>query len=131
MKETKSRLHLDLIWVYDNDKRIIFYREPETTTKNQLDHNFQEIKKMTRSFEDFFMILDLTVAKRPNAEIRQYILEKFELVKNKLSHVAVVTGKNFIINMAVTFILRKSKLKSYSIQKTLAEAEKSIDDKIN
>ena len=126
MKEINSKLEENLVWVHNKDKRIIFYREPSTTSKEQLDFNFQTIYELAKPFEDFYLILDLTKAKRPGPEIRQHILEKFALIQPNLSHLAIYTGKNFILNMAATFIMKKTGLKSYSIHKTLAEAEKKL-----
>ncbi len=117
----------DQVWIHNNKKRIIYYREPKSTTKEQLDFNFNKIWALAKPFNDFTLILDLTYADRPGPEIRQHILDCFDLIRPKLTHVAIFTGKNFIINMAANFVLRKTKLGSYTIHKTQEEAEEALE----
>ncbi len=127
MEDNRPGPNPDIVWLHNDQKRIIFYKEPPTTSKGQLDYNFQRISKLAKNYQDFYLILDLTNAKRPDPEIRQHILEKFDLIKGKLAHMSIFTGKNFIVNMAATFILKKVQLKSYSIHKTQSEAEAAIE----
>ena len=117
----------DQVWIHDDKRKIVFYKEPVSTTKEQLDYNFHKIAELAKPYENFFLILDLTIASRPGPEIRQHIMENFALINPKLVHASIFTGKNFILNMAATFVLKKSGLGSYSIHKTQEEAEKALE----
>ncbi len=126
MKKTTETTE-EIVWIYNREKKIIYYEEPYSTTKEQLDHNFQRISKLSREFGKFFLIVDLTKASRPNAEIRQHIHQKFAIIKSTVIHVSIFTEKNLLLNMAATFVMKKTGLPSFSIHKKLAEAEKAIE----
>ncbi|MEP5610919.1 MAG: hypothetical protein ABJP45_01655 [Cyclobacteriaceae bacterium] len=117
----------EIVRVYNQEKNIILYQEPYSTTKEQLDINFQKISKLSKDFGDFYLLIDLTAASRPNAEIRQHIFEKFAIIKSSVQHVAIFTEKNLLLNMAATFIMKKTGLQSFSIHKKLKEAEQAIE----
>lgn len=116
------------VWVHDDQNRILFYREVPKPTKQSLTDNFKRVAKLAKDYEEFSLLIDLSNAERPSAEIRQHVSEKLGLFREKINHLAIYTGKNFILNMAVTFTFRKVNLESYSIHKTLEEAEKAIEE---
>ena len=117
----------EIVWLHSQEKKIIFYKEPYSTTIEQLDINFQTIDNLGKSLGKYHLLIDLTGASRPKAEIRQHIFEKFQLIKSGLLHVGIFTGKNLLLNMAATFIMRKVGLNSFSIHKSLKEAEEAIE----
>ncbi len=117
----------DIVWVYSKEKRIIYYKEPYSTSKEQLDINFQTISKLSKDFGKFYLIVDLSNASRPTAEIRQHILEKFAIIRSTVQHVAIFTEKNLLLNMAATFVMKKTGLPSFSIHKKQKDAEKAIE----
>ncbi|MEP1096999.1 MAG: hypothetical protein ABJG78_17910 [Cyclobacteriaceae bacterium] len=119
----------EIVRVYDEEKRIIIYQEPYSTSKEQLDFNFQKISKLSKDFDEFFLLIDLTIASRPTAEIRQHIFRKFAIIKSTVKHVAIFTEKNVLLNMAATFVMKKIGLRSFSIHKTQKEAEQAIEEK--
>jgi len=118
----------EIVRVYDEKKSIIIYREPNSTTKEQLDTNFQKISKLSKDFDGFYLLVDLTLASRPTPATRQHIFEKFALIKSSVQHVAIFTEKNMLLNMAATFIMQKTELQSFSIHKKLKEAEQAIEE---
>lgn len=128
MEET-THSDQEIVRVYNSEKGIIYYKEPYATSKGQLDHNFQKVSKLSKDFDGFFLLVDLTIAQRPTAEIRQHIFRKFAIIKSSVKHVAIFTDKNILLNMAATFVLKKTGLQSFSIHKTLKEAEQAIEKK--
>ena len=125
--EQKSKDGNKKVWIHDKYKKIIYYKEPYSTTKEQLNENFQLINDLAKSFGKFYLIVDLTEASRPKAEIRQHILKKFDLIKKNVGHVAIFTEKNLLLNMAATFVLRKTGLSSFTVNQKLKEAEEAIE----
>jgi len=128
MELQTSKSEDKIVWIHNQENRVIFYSETYTTTKEQLDLNFDAIDEITESLENFFLIIDLTKASRPNAALRHHLFKKFKLIEDKLSHLAIFTGKNLLLNMAATFVIRKAGVRSFSIHKTLIEAEKAIEE---
>lgn len=116
------------VWVHNHDENVLFYKEIPEPTKSTLTENFEQLSKLSKTYKKFFLIIDLSEAERPSAEIRQHISEELKFFKEKVIHLAIYTGQNFILNMAVTFTFRKVNLKSYSIHKTLEEAEQAIEE---
>lgn len=117
----------EIVSIYDQEKRIIYYKEPYATSIEQLDSNFAKIHKLGKALGKYFLIVDLTLASRPTAEIRQHIFKKFGLIKSNVLHVAIFTEKNILLNMAATFVMKRTKLQSFSIHKKLKEAEAAIE----
>jgi len=68
------------------------------------------------------LLIDLTEAQPPNAEIRSRLKRLFGAQSN-LRTAAVFTGKNFMLNVAAKFVLGGSVgLKNFSVHTTLEQA---------
>lgn len=116
------------VWIHDEASRVIFYREVAKPSKETLFNNFKQVVKLSEAYQSFYLIIDLSNSERPSAETREHIAEELNLIKDKIVHLAIFTEKNFLLNMAVTFTFSKVNLESYSIHKTLEEAEQAIEE---
>jgi hypothetical protein len=72
----------------------------------------------------FDLILDLTMAKAPDAAVRVALKKLFGSLK--LRRVAVFTERNFMLNVAARFVLGSVGLRDFTMHKTLDEALKAI-----
>ena len=114
----------DRVSFYDDE--IVLYKETPVQTEFQLDICFKQIEDITSELSSFFLIIDLTEAQPPSANIRSLLRLKFMRLKDKLPYVALYTGKNFMLNLAAKFVLSNLDLKAFSIFKTKKEAIGSI-----
>jgi hypothetical protein len=111
------------VYLYKDD--IIMYKEIPAPSIFSLDLFFDNIKEITGTFSSFYMIIDLTEAERPRADIRNHLKKRFPELKN-LEHASVFTEKNFMLNIAAKFVMTGIGLKSFSVHKTLEEALEAI-----
>jgi len=124
IKLIKSRVTI----VEDN---IILLKEIPTASPFSVKIIFDEIEKLSSKFNTCGYLIDLNESNIPDSETRQHINERFKNAVSNVQHVSFVTGKNFIINTAARFVMYQTKLKSFSICKTLDEGVLKIKEAIN
>ena len=89
---------------------------------------FKKMKLLTEQNPNCNVLIDLTTSGRPDAQTRHTINRCFAEIKDQINHVAYFTGKNFIINTAIRFIMYGSGQNSFSVHKTRDQALKAIND---
>ena len=104
---------------------IILFEEVPVMCEFQIDVCYDEIERLLRAHPGSSLIIDLRVAPRPDAHLREYLRGRFQRMRGHIKHVAVFTGKNFLVNVAAKFILT-GVMDSLSVHRTLAEAEEAI-----
>jgi hypothetical protein len=104
---------------------IVMYKEVPVQSVFQLDLFMEKIREITTDLASFDMLIDLTEANRPSPEIRTHLKKCFNELE-KLRHVAVFTGQNFMLNIAAKFVLSSCGIRSYSVHKKLEEALEAI-----
>ncbi len=67
-------------------------------------------------------LVDLTNGNRPNPEIREGLKKGLEALPAQPRHVVLVTGSNFMANMAARFVLASVGIKSFSVHTHLDDA---------
>ncbi len=116
----------DRVYLYSD--RIVIFKETPIQTIFQIDLSFEKIEEITQELESFSLIIDLSEAKPPTAEIREHLKKCYSSL-DRMLHAAVVTERNFMLNIAAKFVLKGLGLKSYSIHKTMGEALGAVHDK--
>ena len=101
------------------------YKELPVQSIFQLDLFMEKVREITAGLNSFDMLVDLTEANRPSPEIRAHLKKRFNELE-KLRHVAVFTGQNFLLNIAAKFVLSGCGIRSYSVHKKLEEALEAI-----
>lgn len=113
------------VFMYSAD--TAYWHEVPVQTTYQIVILGEKLTELTRDLENFYLIIDLTEAGRPSAEIIDSIRKVMQHFSG-LQHAAVFTGKNFMLNIAAKFVLERLGFASYSIHKTKEEAAVAIKD---
>lgn len=112
--------------IFDLEKKIIYFKEIETQSPASVYDNFAKIAKLSRDFDGVYLLIDLSIAKRPNYASRKALNTSFLSLRKEIIHVAFYTEGNFLINAAIKFVMYNMGLASYSVKTTKAEALSSI-----
>jgi hypothetical protein len=85
----------------------------------------EQFDQLTADLPHYDVILDLTVAKAPDAATRVALKKLFGSL-DKMRRVTVFTERNFMLNVAARFVLGSTGLRDFTVHKTLDEALKAI-----
>jgi hypothetical protein len=107
--------------VYLYSDGIVMWREAPIVTVFQLDLFAEKLRALTEGMSSFKMLIDLTDVAMPGATERAKLWEIFSS-QTKLTRVAAFTGKNFLMNVVATFVLRNISKMPYSLHTTKEEA---------
>ena len=105
---------------------VIFFHELPVQNSFSVEISFDEVSKQALDMDSFDFIVDLTDANRPDAETRNQLNVQFNKLKEKLSHVYFVTGKNIFINTAIKFVMFGMGLKSYSVHRRIGDVHNKL-----
>ncbi len=101
---------------------ILYWRELPVQSLFHLDILEQRLNELSHDLSAYDLIVDLVEASPPGPQIRERLKQIFA-AQHKLRRTAVVTGKNFMLNVAAKFVLGGSVgLKNFSIHTTLEQA---------
>lgn len=87
------------------EDRILLFRAVPVPTPFQLNLCFDKVEELTAGMPRFALIIDLTEGRRPSAEVRAHLRERFLRLK-ELAHTSVIVGPNFVLTVAARFVLR-------------------------
>src|SRR5262245_39902898 len=90
--------------VYLHSPGVVMYREVPVPTLFQLDVFQGKLTELTRSMDSYALLVDLTEAAPPTAEIRAHLRIAFS-ARTNIRICAVFTGRNFMLNVAAKFVL--------------------------
>ena len=119
------------ISVFDREKAIIYFKEYEYQDPTTVKVSFDEINRLSTEFDTFYLLIDLSDAGRPSPLAKRELNKRFRALKDRLLHISYVTGKNFLINAAIRFVMYKMNLNSYSIHSTQEKAVEGLNERIN
>lgn len=85
--------------------RVLLFRAVPVPTSFQLDLCFDRIEHLTAAMPDFALIIDLTEGRRPSAEVRAHLRERFSRLPH-LVHTSLFVGPSFVLTVAARFVLR-------------------------
>lgn len=114
----------DIITIYD--PQIIYYEELPCISPFTIGLAFDQVDLLGKELGLHGLIVDVRNTKRPDAKTRREINQRFGRLCENLSHVAFCTGKNFLVNTTIRFVMNQTNLESFSINKTKEEAIQSI-----
>lgn len=100
---------------------IISYQEVPVLSEFQVNLMFDKVQTLADTLPALYMLVDLTEAKKPTAKIRKLLRERLSQLKN-LKHIAIFTGKNFLITIAVKFVFGMMDFVSLSAHSTKEDA---------
>lgn len=111
------------VWVHAPG--IIMFHEVPVPSEFQLGICFQRIEKLAREHGCSKIICDLTETARPSPEMSGLLKELLKEREEVIKHMAVFTGKNFLVNIAAKFVL-SGVPQECTVHKTQAEAEEAL-----
>lgn len=109
------------------DDDTLFYEEVPVPSPFQVELMFARLRELTVDLPRFYYVVDLRVAERPSAELRELLKQGFHEFKHRIVHASVFTGKNFMLNVAVKFVFNGFGFRSFSVHKTREEAMAAIE----
>jgi hypothetical protein len=105
---------------------VVLLREVPVQSRFQLDLFWDRIGKLVAGRSPFFLLIDLTEARRPSAEVRAHLGHLFA-TRPQAKHTAVFVGSNLLLRVAARFVLAAAGLERFSIHGGRAEALAAID----
>jgi len=116
------------ISIYNSN--IIYYNEIPVVSPFSIEISFDQVELLAKQLDSYGLLIDVRNSKRPDAETRRVINNRFFKLCENVEHVAFCTGSNFLINTVARFVVHRTSLNSFSINKTIeqsiAEIEKCI-----
>ena len=108
-----------------NDAYIIVYIEQKKVTANHIDESFDYLIKIIDD-KNLHVIFDLTQATPPNAEVRDRLRQRLNLLEDRILSYSIVTGKNYLIKVAVKFVAASIGINNMSSYASIADAKQAI-----
>jgi len=103
----------------------VLFEEVPVGSEFQVDLCYGRVEELLREHDCHNLIIDLRLAGRPSAAMREKLQNRVRQMHPQLQRIAVFTGKNFLVNIAAKFVLTGIP-QHFTVSKTLAEAEKAI-----
>jgi hypothetical protein len=113
------------VYVY-RPPNVLMYVEVPVPSAYQLKIFGERMTELSASMDHFDLLIDLTHAKPPSAEIREVLKHVFK-AQQKMRRAAVFTGRNFMLNVAARFVLGSIGLREFTVDKTLQDALRSLE----
>lgn len=102
---------------------LLLWHELPRQTEFSLDLSRKRLTELTQDNEPYALLIDLTRAKKPSAQIREHMKKLF--TDQHLVFVSVFIGGNLLIRIAARFVLGPALGgKAFSIVKDFSEARK-------
>jgi hypothetical protein len=111
--------------VYKYSDNLIMYNEVPIPSRFQLRHFEERMNEISAQMDHYDLLIDLTAAQPPGAEIREQLKTLFSKQK-KLRKTAVFTGRNFMLNVAARFVLGRAGLREFSVHKSQEDALEAL-----
>src|SRR5262245_26795436 len=83
---------------------------------------FDRVETLARNWDRFAYVVDLTAAKRPDAETRVTLKRRVVLLLPRLTHAALVVGDNLLMRAMARLFAHSMGIGSVSIHATRGEA---------
>lgn len=106
---------------------VVLYEEVPVQSTYQIDVMFERLRELTRDLNKFFYVISLRDAGRPTINTRHHLKMRFLEFHERITHTAVYTGKNFMLNVAIKFVFNGFGFDSYSVHRTVEQAMHEID----
>jgi hypothetical protein len=101
---------------------ILLIRELPIQSPFSVQLMYDRIESLSQDWDRFAYVVDLTEAKRPNAQTRAALKDRSLRLKHRISHVSIVVGGNELMRIMARLFAYGMGLASVSIHATSAEA---------
>jgi hypothetical protein len=104
------------------DERVLLLREMPVQSRFSIDLMFDRLEALAHDWDRFSYVVDLSDARRPDAETRAALKERVLRVSPRVAHVAIVVGGNLLMRAMARLFAYGMGLTSVGIHVTRAEA---------
>jgi len=104
------------------DERVLLWREMPVQSPFSINLMFDRLETLARGWDRFSYVVDLSEARRPDAETRAALKERVLRVNPRVAHVAVVVGNNLLMRAMARLIAYGMGMSSVGVHVTRAEA---------
>lgn len=121
--EDETKLIKDCIYMLNEN--TIYWKEVPVMSVWQVEKFGEKIDELIKNLDDFYILIDLTESKPPNAPVREALRKVFSPLKDRVISASAFTEKNFFINVAAKFVLGGSGL-TFSVHKKKEDALEAL-----
>jgi hypothetical protein len=104
------------------DERVLLMREVPVQSPFSINLMFDRLESLARGWDRFAYVVDLSEARRPDAETRAVLKERVLRVSPRVAHVAIVVGSNLLMRAMARLLAYGMGLTSVGVHVTRAEA---------
>jgi hypothetical protein len=104
------------------DERVLLMREMPVQTPFSIDVMFDRLEALASGWDRFSYVVDLSDARRPDAETRAALKRRVLRVSPRVAHVAIVVGSNLLMRAMARLFAYGMGLTSVGIHVTRDEA---------
>jgi hypothetical protein len=104
------------------DERVLLMREMPVQSAFSINLMFDRLESLAGGWERFSYVVDLSEARRPDAETRAALKERVLRVNPRVAHVAIVVGGNLLMRAMARLFAYGMGLTSVGVHVTRAEA---------
>ena len=112
--------------VYVYDEQIVCINEIPVVSPFSINLVMDQAILLGQQFDQFGLLVNVSKTTRPDAVTRRTINTRFAEICNIVPHVSFCTGKNFLLNAAIQFVMHRTNLKSFCVVKDLESGAKAI-----
>ena len=130
MKYTVEFLSSRVSWLDKSDDTIIYHELPHASTET-VDHFIMSVAKLCKTNPKAkYLVIDLSEAELPTAELRRHISESFKEHVTLVEAICVFSDKSKLINIAAQFIIsfQPGLFKGMSVHSDLAHCLTKIEN---
>lgn len=113
---------MSAIQVSLHDRCIVRWEVGPDATSSDIDHGFEQAASLSAQIGSAFLLLDLTRVGRFSSSARDRLQRRLANLPDEFEHLAVCTGANPVVHVAVRFALSGLNLRSHSLHETHQEA---------
>jgi len=104
------------------DEHVLLLNEIPVQSPYSVNLMFDKVEALSQNWKRFAYVVDLTAAKRPDAETRAVLKERSMHVSTRVAHVALVVGNNPIMRAMARLFAYTMGFTSVGIHAARAEA---------
>jgi hypothetical protein len=104
------------------DDRVLLMREMPVQSPFSINIMFDRLETLARGWDRFSYVVDLSEARRPDAETRAALKERVLRVNPRVAHVAIVVGGNLLMRAMARLFAYGMGMTSVGVHVTRAQA---------
>ena len=107
-------------------KHIIYVKELEKPTPDDVLHSAQEVSRLGKDWEHFGIVVEFSSMVVPSMDVRHKVSQELARINKKLVGVAVVTNTNIFLKIGFKFIAQFAGFSNISFHSTQESAIKHL-----